>query len=476
MKRLLAAALAALLLFACGCGPKATPPEPSVFPNTVFYEIFIGAFCDSDGDGTGDLPGVTSKLDYLKDLGVGGIWLTPINPSPSYHKYDVTDYYSIDPAFGTMEDFEALLAAAAERGIAVLLDLVLNHTSSRHPWFLAAQSEIRDGAEPRYRNYYNFSEEKPGADWYYLAGMYYEGSFWSEMPDLDLANEAVRAEFADIARFWLEKGAAGFRLDAVKHIFHERADNIEFLRWFGETCREVKPEVYIVAEVWSGESEVLAYYESGLSAFFAFPFAGAGGLIHGSVQAREGASLASGLENFTGKIKQRNPSGLFAPFLSNHDTDRSAGYIPNPDIRKLEAAVYLLTPGTPFIYYGEEIAMTGAGADENKRRPMDWSAVERDLSDPGSLLNYYRALLALRGAYPGDFQTGEAVNLKAPDRRICALSVGDVVILHNLSGDSVDVDFGALAPGKTPAGAPFAPAGDGSIAPYATVVFTGPEL
>lgn len=501
LKRPMALLLAGLLLLG-GCSrPAGDAPSGR---SGVYYEIFVGSFFDSDGDGLGDLPGLISKLDYLKSesgencLGVTGIWLMPVNPSPTYHKYDVTDYYSIDPGYGTMEDFEQLIYECAKRGIDVIIDLVINHTSSRHPWFLAAVEELETGTPPRYQYYYNFIDH-PRSGYYPTAGgMYYEAHFWSEMPDLNMDSEELRAEIADIARFWLDKGVAGFRLDAARHIYKERDKNLEFWRWFSDICKEIKADVFLVGEVWDTESEILAYYGSGLNALFNFPFAGEKGIIHHSVINADGLRLATHLERFTGKIKEIDPDGLHAPFLSNHDTDRSAGYITDPNRRKLQASIYLLTPGVPFIYYGEELGMTGKGKDENKRTAMIWSltdtagqtngpegadtpsaadgGVAELLADPGSLLNYYRAVIALRGKYPS-IQTGTVTNLKSPDRRLCAVLIGDTAILHNLSPDHVEADISSLCP-KMRLGDVLSPTGEDLVIngetavlpPYSTVI------
>ena len=214
----------------------------------TWYEVFVYSFFDSDGDGIGDLNGLTEKLDYINDgdpatdtdLGCNGIWLMPVMPSTTYHKYDVTDYCDIDPEYGTMDDFKNLIAACHERGINVIIDLVMNHTSSQHEWFKTAADYLKnlpEGAEPDasecpYVDYYNFSKEMQGGyskldgtDWYY------EAQFWSEMPDLNLGSQAVRDEFDKIVDFWLDLGVDGFRLDAAKEYYSGSVDkNVEVLK------------------------------------------------------------------------------------------------------------------------------------------------------------------------------------------------------------------------------------------------------
>ncbi|PKK88300.1 MAG: alpha-amylase, partial [Tenericutes bacterium HGW-Tenericutes-7] len=196
----------------------------------VYYEIFVGSFSDSNNDGYGDLQGIINRFDYLNDgddnsgrsLGIEGIWLMPIMPSPSYHKYDVKDYKAIDPNYGTIEDFENLTALANERDVRIIIDLVLNHTSSQHPWFKAAKLAVQNNDfDNEYIGYYTIvteEQKEPGKRYYLLAGdYYYEGNFSSQMPELNLDNEDVRNEIIDIISFWFGKGVAGFRLDAAKY-------------------------------------------------------------------------------------------------------------------------------------------------------------------------------------------------------------------------------------------------------------------
>jgi len=469
---LLLALLLAVLLFAL---PAVGCISSQVLEHTTFqrnyYQIFVGSFYDSDGDGLGDLQGIIHKLDYLNNpkgedsLGVTGIWLSPINPSPTYHKYDVTDYYSIDPAFGTMEDFEELVSEAKKRNIDIIIDLVINHTSSRHPWFLSALEEIESGGEPYYRDFYNFVDEAPGSGYHpTVGGLYYEAHFWSEMPDLNMDSKPLREENTEIARFWLEKGAAGFRLDAAMHIYNSRGQNLEFWTWFTGMCKEINEDVFLVGEVWSNEVEIMPYFETGL-ALFNFPFSGHDGTINRAINSGNGDLLASEIERYDHEIRLRNPEGINCPFLSNHDTGRSAGFIMDPNKRKLAAAIYLMIPGNPFIYYGEEIGMTGSGIDENKRTAMLWSATEtagmtrnpanttndrrpdegvaEQLADPESLLNYYRAVIELKAKHP-DIFNGEITKIAVEDSGICAIRLGNVIVMHNLTENSIEIRLNEL--------------------------------
>jgi len=463
-------ALMLLTLLTVACSDSGLPPHSA--SNRTFYQIFVGSFYDSDADGIGDLKGITTQLDYLnnpkdhsRSLGINGIWLTPINPSPTYHKYDVMDYYDIDPQFGTMEDFEELIAEAKKRDIVVIIDLVINHTSSKHPWFLAALEEIRSGSEPFYRNFYNFTEERSRGGYYPTAGgLYYEAHFWSEMPDLNMDSEELRKEILNIAEFWLDKGVAGFRLDAAMHIYNSQEKNLEFWTWFVDACKEIKDDVFLVAEVWSNEQTIMPYFETGL-ALFNFPFAGHDGTINKAINTGNGERLASEINRVDQNIRQKNPNGINCLFLSNHDMGRSAGFIMDENKRKLAAAIYLMVPGSPFIYYGEEIAMTGSGIDENKRTAMLWSTtdhtgitknptnstnkrtpehgVEEQLADENSLLNYYRAILEQKAKHP-DIYDGEISKVETENSGVCAIRTGKVIVMHNLTDTIIELSIEEL--------------------------------
>ena len=359
----------------------------------TYYEVFVYSFCDSDGDGIGDLQGLISKLDYINDgddttdtdLGCNGIWLMPIGPSPTYHKYDVMDYYDIDSDYGTMEDFKELLAECDKRGIKVIMDLVLNHSSSQNPWFTEACAylkELGDGEPdtavcPSF-DYYHFSREQ-GAGCYAVEGTdwYYEAQFWSEMPDLNLDSEALRAQIEEITGFWLDMGIGGFRLDAVKEFYTGNPQaNIAFLDWFTTMVKEQKEDAYLVGEAWLDINDYAQYYGSGIDSLFNFAFADKDGIIskvvNGSPASRYGTVSASLQETFG----QYNENYIDAPFYTNHDMGRSAGYYAGENSEKqtkLAGAMNLFMSGSAFLYYGEELGMKGAGKDENKRAPMYWS-------------------------------------------------------------------------------------------------------
>ena len=377
----------------------------------------------------------------------------PIAPSPTYHKYDVTDYKDIDPQYGTLEDFDELIKACHDRGIRVIIDTVFNHSSSEHPWFKEAAEYLKahpgidfvysedigsytgnsasDLAleECKYLDYYLFSSEKvdgfeplPGTDYYY------EARFWSGMPDLNLYSPEVRDELADILKFWIDRGVDGFRLDAVTSYYTGNdIKNIDFLTWLNDTAKELDPDTYIVGEAWTSSATYTKYYKSGIDSFFDFDYAGSEGLIAGVARGTTpAAKYGTSLMVTEHALQQANPESVDAPFYTNHDMARSAGYYTgkgSEDKTKLAGALNLLMKGNAFIYYGEELGMKGSGKDENKRAPMQWTAdanaegmcdgpkdmdkfemkypaVDEQSQDPYSIYNYYKAAIKMRNLYP----------------------------------------------------------------------------
>jgi glycosidase len=411
------------------------PAELSWWNDTVFYEIFVRSFHDSDGDGIGDLQGIIQKLDHLNDgdpttgddLGIGGIWLMPINDSPSYHGYDTTDYRAIDPDYGTLADLQQLLDACHARGIRVIVDYVMNHCSTQHPWFQAAAA-----GDPAWRDWFRWSPFDPGQTgpwgqdvWHWHASGWYYGLFWGGMPDLNYDHPPVRQEMFETAAWWLQDvGVDGFRLDAVLYI-HEDGDQLQntaqtFQFWqdFGAHVRAVAPDALTVGEAWTNTATVVQYVTEGrLDLAFEFDLAGA---ILGAVNDADTGWLGAKAAQVHGQY----PYLQVATFLTNHDQDRVMTVLGEDAGRARVATGILMTlPGVPFVYYGEEIGMTGAGAHENIRTPMQWTGepqagfttgtpwhpvngdfavknVAAQDADPGSLLNWYRRLIAARNASP----------------------------------------------------------------------------
>ena len=339
-------------------------------PN-VCYEVFVRSFYDSNGDGIGDLRGLTQKLDYISGLGADCVWLMPVAESPSYHGYDVTDYYKIEPDYGTNADFKAFVAAAHQHHLRVLVDLVLNHTSSEHPWF---QEALRDTASP-HRRWYRWSTTA-GNNWHKspVRDEYYFGLFWSGMPDLNYENPAVLEEMKHVARFWLDSmHVDGFRLDAVRHLVEvgNEVSNTpgthQILRDFGQYVRGIAPQSYTIGEVWDNTDVILTYYPDQLDAYFAFPISEA--LIE-AVRTGKAGGLLPTVQQF----QRAEPAWRWAPFQRNHDQTRTLTALGNDTAGARIAATILLTlPGVPFVYYGEEIGMTGDKPDERLRTPMQWA-------------------------------------------------------------------------------------------------------
>jgi alpha-amylase len=450
--------MSCLWLAACGGGSSPSPTPPSNdgwWRDKVVYEVFVRSFADSNGDGIGDLQGLTAHLDDLNDgdpatntdLGVDAVWLMPIFPSPSYHGYDVSDYRGVNPQYGTLGDFDAFVAAAHRRGIRVILDMVLNHSSSAHPWFL----DSRQGTSSAKRDWYVWSAADPvwqsplggGSPWRAGPGAYFYGVFSPSMPDLNLGTAAVEQELVDSMKFWLARGVDGFRLDAVRYFYangpdptqqRDQPENHAFLSRVRAALQRDYPEVLLVAEAWATQEVVATYYGQGDQVQLAFAFdqadatrlAVAGGSSDPLVN-----SLAVTETTLAGKDR-----GFDAPFLSNHDQVRVARTLggDGPSLR-LAAATLMALPGTPFLYYGEEIGMQGgpASADQDKRTPLRWNAtppgygfttasttwfgptteaagvdVASQRAAPGSLRGLYASLIALRHARPS-IATGDAV-------------------------------------------------------------------
>ncbi|MEJ2539116.1 MAG: alpha-amylase family glycosyl hydrolase [Gemmatimonadota bacterium] len=442
---------------------------------TVCYEIFVRSFQDSDDDGVGDLQGLLDRLDYVndgdpdggEDLGADCIWLMPTFPSPSYHGYDVTDYTAVNPELGTLDDLRAFLTAAHARGVRVLLDLVINHTSDRHPWFVDALS----GAGATHRDWYRFSDVT-GPDNEYgdnnrrptpSGEEFYYGFFSPRMPDLDWDHPAVRREMERIADFWLlEVGVDGFRLDAVRHLMEDQdgtSTNVprthDMLRELGRHVRSVQPSAFTVGEVFDSTGALVPYYPDQLDSFFAFQVANA---IVDAARTGSNRRLLAAVD----EAREEIPGHRWSTFIRNHDQTRALTELGGDVGRARVAASLLLTlPGIPFVYYGEEIGMTGDKPDRRLRTPMHWerrpgggftggepweplqadsarATVAGQSSDPNSLLSHYRRLIHLRTADPA-LGRGEWVPLDAGTDGVAAYlrrtAAEAVLVAVNLRGE-----------------------------------------
>lgn len=479
---------AAFWLAAClGAAPTPLPTAAPVSPvvglpggtdgyawwnDSIFYEIFVRSFYDSDGDGIGDLPGLIAKLDYLNDgdpatttdLGISGLWLMPIHPAASYHGYDVIDYYNVNPDYGTLDDVRRLLAEAHRRGIRVIIDWVPNHTSSQHPWFQAAQDPQSD-----YRAWYVWSESEPATlrGWHRTArGDYYYGFFWEGMPDLNYTHPPVTEQMREVARFWLQEvGVDGFRIDAIKYLIEdgELIEHTEatfgWLRDFRPFYQSINPQALTVGEIWDSSLRVDDYTAGdGLDLAFDFDLAHA---FEASATIRR-ANQATVILKRDLELFRPNQ---FAIFLTNHDQNRIMSTLRDDVGRAKTAAAMLLTsPGVPFLYYGEEIGLLGEKPDEDIRRPMQWSAeahggfstavsvwrpvhadyltknVAAQTDDPDSLLAFYRRLIHLRNDHAA-LRVGETWVVEASDPALYTIvrasQAETILVLLNLKTEAV---------------------------------------
>ncbi len=495
----------AALLAACAAGSARPPPPPAApavaarvsksapwWKGAVFYEVFVRSFADSNGDGKGDLPGLIARLDYLNDgdpstssdLGVDALWLMPVFASPSYHGYDVVDYETVNPDYGTNADLDRLLAEAHRRGMRVILDLVLNHTSDRHPWFRESASSPTSAK----RDWYVWRPDDPGwtqpwnpgqGTWHRRGDAYYYAIFWSAMPDLNYRTPAVREEAKRIARHWLGRGVDGFRLDAVRHLVESgpgdgqsgSPETHAFLKEFARAVKEAKTDAVLVGEAWSNTFDIADYYgQDGdeLDMLFDFPLATA---IVDGVKAGSGETIAATLE----EVDRTYPRGAVdAPFLTNHDQIRVATQLGGDAARlRLAASILLTLPGAPFIWQGEELGMRqpANNDDEFKRTPLPWDAtpgggfttaarpwqrfapgketanVASESAEPGSLLSRYRNLVRVRHASAA-LRSGDLAVVRSVPAVLAYVRRGGgdtVLVAHNLGPGEAEVAVPDLA-------------------------------
>lgn len=489
MKKLISLLLCVLIAGSCilsGCSSgdpvESRQAEASTDKYRNFYQIFVHSFADSDGDEVGDLQGIIDHLDYLNDgdpnsgddLGIDGIWLTPIMPSSSYHKYDVENYYDIDPAFGTLETFDTLVEECHKRGINLIMDLVLNHISVRNPLFTNACLEVAEGkldGDAEYFEIHEASYFNSNTQVLVLGGDYAcEANFSLEMPEWNLNSEKTREEFKNIAKFWLDRGVDGFRLDACKFYTNVGTKGSEFLEWFVNACREIKDDVYIVGETWSDDSDIKELYSSGIDSQFAFKFSDSSGLINEMINTQKGFSLVSKVANYEKKMRESNPDLINAMFLSNHDQMRIGNslYSHGIDYEKFAASVYMLFPGNSFTYYGEEIGTQAPSStgDANYRTAMDFDddnlnkikldaigrlgedydtpphgGVKQQLGDKNSLLNFYRRVIKVKLENP-EIARGEITGVEKFDDHTeigafyTEYNDSKLMIIHNFSFDT----------------------------------------
>ena len=513
MKRILALILTLVFLLAVGCGTKPEPVEeptpeptaesggeyavkdaslmggvPTAGASRVFYEIFVGSFSDSDGDGTGDLRGIINRMDYLNDgdpdsglsLGVEGLWLTPIYSSPSYHKYDITDYYKVDPAFGTEADLKELIDLCHERDVWVILDLPINHTGRLNQWFGDFCVAHRNGdTENEFYDVYTWydgdTEDAPaGRTFNVISGTnhFYECNFSGDMPELNFDSEKARSLVLDVAKHYIDLGVDGFRFDAAKYVyFNDHAKSAEFWDWYMDELRNMKSDVYCVAEVWDGDGITDKYYP--YMDCFNFTISEASGLIAETAKKGDVNRYTAYISSYLERVRAMRDSATITPFITNHDMDRAAGFLTVASgFMKVAANLYILGPGTPFMYYGEELGMRGSrggsNTDANRRLAMLWgdgdavknpvgtsydeknqidTTVLDQIADEYSLYNYYKRLIMVRKANP-EIALGSYTPLALSGTKvggfIAEYNGSRVIVIHNTTGSTQQIDLSAL--------------------------------
>jgi alpha-amylase len=387
--------------------------------DAVVYHVWVASFRDSDGDGIGDLNGIRHSLDVLRDLGVNAIWLSPFFTSAStprnLHGYDVVDHYTVDPRLGSNEDAFAMVREAHQRGIRLIFDFVPNHLSTRHPWFV----EARDINSPK-REWFVWRQERPDGLWKGMGGhgawhpsdgAWYYGIFWSGMPDVNHRHDEARLELARAARFWLDRGFDGIRMDAVRYLYEDfsgagarsdQQDQPETIEWFESWRRDVMEPYtaagypkFMVAENWTGDPEGLLAYmvRNGRPVFhMTLNFPALGALTKLDLNAaKRWWAWDAGLPD----------SAWLGNFVSNHDmaADRPGTlFAEQPARLRAQTAWLILGPGTPFIYYGNEIGQQQGPerGDLRHRHKLNWAGIARQREDAASTWRWHQRLIQLR--------------------------------------------------------------------------------
>jgi maltose alpha-D-glucosyltransferase / alpha-amylase len=503
--------------------------DPLWYKDAIVYELHVKAFFDSNGDGIGDFAGLAGKLDYLQDLGVDCVWVLPMYPSPLRDDgYDISDFYGIRPDYGTVDDFQTLLDEAHRRGIRVIADLVMNHTSDQHPWF----QEARSSRESPFRNYYVWSDtdqryrgtriifvDTETSNWTLDPGTkaYYWHRFFSHQPDLNYDNPDVRKGMLDVMRFWLDRGLDGFRCDAVPYLFEREGTSCENLpetHAYLKELRRILDQEYrgriLLAEANQWPEDVRHYFGNGDEFHMAFHFP-LMPRIYMAVRSEDRLPITD-IFTHTPRIPETCQWGLF---LRNHDeltlemvTDEERDYmyyayasdpqaklnlgirrrlapLMDSDRRKIELlnSLLLTLPGTPILYYGDEIGMGDnlyLGDRNGVRTPMQWSGdrnagfsaadparlylplitdpvygyqavnVEAQARSPASLLNAMKRLIAARRTSQA-FGRGSIEFLRPRNQRVLAylrrFGRETLLIVNNLAGSSqpVELDLRPLA-------------------------------
>ncbi|MDY0294201.1 MAG: alpha-amylase family glycosyl hydrolase [Acholeplasmataceae bacterium] len=459
--------------------PIEEPIRQVVNANDTIYQILVYAFADSNQDGVGDFKGIYNHIDYLEYLGIDTLWLSPIHPSPSYHGYDIIDYYDVKDIYEVDGyTFENLIEDLASVDIDVIMDIAINHTSNQHPYFKEAISAYIYNNENEYIDYFDFSKTSftnpiYGYSAAYSRGVYYDAFYgYAHMPAWNFDHPQVKDMFLSVFDYWLDMGVAGFRLDAAKHIYDSQIKNIQLLKYYKEELEVKYDHVYFVNEVWSSENEIINYYASEMNNLDFNFLSHAKNAIEGSTY------LSSYLSHFQEMIRLKYDAAQQAPFLSNHDIGR-VGINYSENENKMLAALLLLSPGNSIVYYGDEIMLEGTRTlkdgdqgyeDAAFRTPMLWdsttnknavyiqegtsgiisnartistSTVEDNMNQTDSILSYYKQAIAIKKAHT-ILSTGklEAVTL---NQHLISYQVYDddevILVIHNASNQSIELEM-----------------------------------
>ena len=450
----------------------------------IYYEIFVRSFADSNNDGLGDINGITKKLDYLKDLGIDGLWLTPIFSSPSYHGYDVISFYDINPDYGSEEDLKNLINEAHKRNMKIILDFPANHTSTLNKWF----TSFSFNPFGKYKNYYrhinmsdnpNYSlkdKSSWGSNvWHPLNNKdYYYGIFSEDMADLNYNNKEVRKEIKKASAKWLNLGIDGFRLDASIHIYgdnefkeieNQTKANIQWWNEFAINCEKINPNVYLVGEAWQ-ETNLLEEYVQPFDSKFNFTFQEnlINSLKNDTALANNNILLSQVFEDILKTYNKVDNNYIDGIFISNHDQNRIMSEVNNEDKAKLAINIYMTLPGNPFIYYGEEIGMRGEKPDINIREAFKWTdskksdyaytmdfsindtttPLSNQLDDNNSMYNHYKNIINLRKSTIA-LSKGNYESIDVNNSSIMAYKRSykneSYYIFHNLSNSKIEFKF-----------------------------------
>ena len=438
----------------------------------VMYQIFVRSFYDTNGNGIGDLNGVTAKLDYIKSLGVDMIWLTPIFDSPSTHGYDTKDYFDVNKNYGTIEDFRNLVKEAKARKIEIILDVAFNHLSRFETHFIDAYGNPNSNFDKWF--YFSNIKNTIYHDWYYKFDEKSRDSVESRMPAWNTNNPEVVDFHMEVLKFWMDPnqdgdtsdGVGGYRFDVVKGPSHE------YWKIIRQKLKAINPNILMVGEAWVDTKDQIAYFDDEMDTIFDFSLQG---------------SLTTGLTKdiFANMETEKSvfpDHAVFSRFLSNHDLDRMPTYVPVPKLKLMSTLIYTLK-GIPVLYYGDEIGQKGDaenGNDNGRRRPMEWYkdkkgegmtrwtslasktpdgiSVEEQENSESSLLEHFKKLAKIRAKFRGTFAEGNTVLLNVfeneqKSRRVVAYTVTGkgkiaIVLLNYGKEATYKIEIGEALKGK----------------------------